>query len=142
LKYDDALNLIEVVSVFINSHVTGDRFRSYFEMVLNSFAKLIIGPMSERESWLRAEPAVTILAGKRLSQVVNAIACLSKHIGSDSKKVEDLLGRATELVIQVYVALPQHEGVRKKTLSFLHRMPDCLNGNHRDLSNSSSFAWH
>lgn len=123
IAYDDCLYLCEVIGMLIGSSMTGDKVREYFAQTLAFFKKQLDAAIAQRHVWLNQDPE---LAGKRLSQVVNCIGCLSKPLQKDASKICDLLDSCFDSVVQMHAILPQHAGVRAKTIFFLHRMTDIL----------------
>jgi hypothetical protein len=122
VDFESARALCEALGQLTTPPVTKER--ELFAEVMGSFSRQLELGLEHRAAWMQGDPK---LAGKRFSQVINALASLSKGVNpSHATQVRDVLERALRAVLAVVKLLPRHEWVRKTSLSFLQRMLECL----------------
>lgn len=126
LDANEVQYMCELLGILVGVSVTGAKCRFYYDAVLRFFQEQQEASLQHKDIWMQNELQAE-MAGTNLSHIIDSVAHFSKTMDQATKKIViDLMKTPLDTVIQVYLLLPKHTQVRAATISFLHRMTDCL----------------
>jgi exportin-T len=131
ISYDSCIHLCELIGKLVSSSVTGAKCAQYALPVFDFFREQLEAGLKQMQSSTSSSSSSPpsfdpLVVGQQFSEIVNAIAAISKPLTADMPVLANGMGKCLQSVVTVLKLLPAHEDVRKSVVFFIHRLVACL----------------